>query len=93
MAYRKEFRDEAMALVLKHGYKRATAATKLGISQSTLDSWLRKAGCNGPGSIPLSEDPRILQMQVREFQAQIKDLKADLEILKKAIAFFADRNT
>lgn len=91
MAYRKEFREEAVALVLKHGYKRTAAARKLGIPTSTLDGWLRKAGWRG-ASAPLSEDPKVLQVQVRDLQAQVKDLQRDLDLLKKATAFFASHS-
>ena len=45
-----------------------------------------------PGRRPrlaLSADSRVLQIQVRDLQAQVKRLEMEKEILKKATAYFA----
>ncbi len=90
--YRKEFKEDAVNLVLSGGYKAAEAARKLGIPHTTLENWLKNKGWNGARAAPLSEDPKTLQLQNRDLQAQVKQLQMDLEILKKAMAFFAKLN-
>ena len=96
--YTPQFKDQAMKLVTEKGYTPSRASRELGIPDQTLLLWLKKAGWKRKPVEPrlpassLSEDPRVLQIQVRDLQAQVKRLEMEKEILKKATAYFASQN-
>jgi transposase len=90
--YNKQFKQEAIKLVTEQGYKPAEAARKLGIPDTTYETWLKRAGWQPPHA-RLSPDPQVLQVQLRESQARVKELELENEILKKATAYFARQST
>ncbi len=96
--YTREFKQEAMKLVTQREYSLRQAAQELGIPPNTLDNWLRKAGWQrdkNPVPLPaatLSEDPAVLKLRVRELEEEVRRLKLEKDILKKATAFFASQN-
>jgi len=95
--YTKEFRERAMKLVTEQGYSPAVAARELGMPDTTLVVWLKRAGWVRPGSeqqqqAPLSEDPKVLAAQVLELRRQVRRLEMEKDILKKATAYFASQN-
>ena len=88
--YSKEFKLDAVSLVLDQGYSRAEAARSLGLNGNMLGRWVldqRTDGgqaFRGNGKITLEHD------EFRKFISQLKkNLKMDKEILKKATVFFA----
>jgi transposase len=91
-AYTRQFREQAMKLVTEQGYTAGRAARELGIPDNTLESWLKKVGWKRRPIVeaPLSEDPKVLAIQVRELRKAVKRLEMEKEILKKATAFFAN---
>ncbi len=86
--YPKEFKQEAVSLVLNQGYKIAEAARSLDVSAQLLGCWVRdykeKNDRAFPGNGNMSED----QKRIRELEAKVKRLEMEKEILKKATAFF-----
>lgn len=93
--YTKQFKEEAMRLVTEQDYEPTVAARELGMPFNTLLSWLKKTGWKRQAaalSPALSEDPKALQVRVRELEAQVKRLETEKEILKKATAYFASQS-
>jgi len=102
--YSKTFREQACRLVREEGYSAAKAAESLGMPHNTLLLWLRS---RGPSDQPFANtgeptarenagganDPKVLQIQMRELEARIRRLEMEKEILKKATAFFAREQT
>ena len=86
--YGRQFKDEAIKLVTEQGYKPAEAARKLGVPDTTYETWLKRAGWARPQA-PLPADPHVLQVQLREANARLKELEVENAILKKATAYFA----
>lgn len=87
--YSKEFKLDAVSLVLEQGYIREQAALSLGISAQMLGRWVRehqadKGGQAFRGNGKLTPD----QTEIRQLKAENKRLKMEKEILKKATAFF-----
>src|SRR5687768_4906722 len=96
MAYSKQFKEQAMRLVTDRGYTPTAAARELGMPPNTLDQWLKRAGWRRaapsdaaaaalPGA-PLSDDPAVLKVRVKELEAQVRRLQVEKDILKKATA-------
>lgn len=86
-SYTDEFKREAVKLV-EAGEKPAAVAKQLGISEPTLGNWRRaaKAGKLGKGSgKPITPE----QMALSRLRAENMRLRMEMEILKKAAAYFA----
>ena len=86
--YTAEFKAEAVKLVLEQGLTRAQTARDLGVSESVLCKWVRKA--------ERKEEPATLTGEERDellrLRKQVQVLRTEREILKKAAAFFAKEN-
>ena len=89
--YTKEFKLQAMNLVRDKGYSISHAARELNMPFNTLGQWLRKIGWKSQPEqlVAPSTDVPVLQVQLKEANAQIKRLEMEKEILKKATAYFA----
>jgi transposase len=87
--YSKEFKLDAVSLVTEQNYNRAEAARSLGINTNMLGRWVKEqASDDGQafrGNGKLTPD----QEENRQLKAEIKRLKMEKEILKKATVFFA----
>jgi len=83
--YTKEFKEEAVALVLEQGYTVEGAAKSLGIGTSVLYKWKEKLEAQREG-VALVEDERE---ELKRLRKENKELRMEKEILKKASAFFA----
>ena len=87
--YSKEFKLDAVSLVLEQQYTRSEAARSLGIKPNMLGRWIQQFesedGQSFRGNGKLSPE----QEQIRELKNQVKRLELEKEILKKATVFFA----
>lgn len=83
--YTKEFKEEAVALVLEQGYSVPEAAKSLGIGTNMLYKWKDKIEAEREGK-SLEEDERE---ELKRLRKEVKELRMEKEILKKASAFFA----
>ena len=83
--YSKEFKEEAVALVREQGYSVPDAAKSLDIASNMLYRWKERVEAQLEGKV-LSEDERSELGQLRK---EVKTLRMEKEILKKASAFFA----
>jgi transposase len=83
--YPKEFKEEAVALVLEQGYSVPEAAKSLGIAANMLYKWKELHEQHAEGKT-LAEDERE---ELKRLRKEIKELRMEKEILKKASAFFA----
>ncbi len=83
--YSKEFKEEAVALVTEQGYSASQAAEAVGIDKRLIYSWINKTA-NDNSEDALSADERKELLALRK---EVKNLRMEKEILKKASAFFA----
>lgn len=88
--YDKSFKEEAVKLSEQRGNINAVAR-ELGISHSQLSKWCRDHAKFGINSFPGRGIERLTdeQREIKELKKQLIDRDLDVEILKKAIAFFA----
>ena len=85
--YTTDFKLAAVERV-KDGQGFAVVARELGMSEQTLRNWVKagRAGkLNGAGAKPITSE----QMELSRMRAEIKRLQMELEIAKKAAAYFA----
>lgn len=81
-----EFKLECAQLVLDQGYSYRAACEAMGISKTTLESWVRKLKAERAGK-PASGSPLTPEQQkIRELEKKIRCIEEEKEILKKATA-------
>ena len=82
-----EFKQEAVGLVVDHGYSLAEAGRSLGIRGNLIGRWKREmqADQGGRGKGKLTPD----QERIRDLEADVRRLKMEKDVLKKAAVFFA----
>lgn len=88
--FTKEFKCEAIKLVKEQGYTQAEVAERLGISSKNISRWIAQlfSDKNHQTKTKLtSEQEELLQLR-----KEVKRLKLEREILKKAAAFFANES-
>ena len=85
--FSKEFKAEAIALYEQQGLSVARIAKDLGISWGTVDKWVKQAAADrGERSDMLTT---VEKDELRTLRREVRVLKMEREILKKATAFFA----
>jgi len=87
--YTKEFKQDAIKLVVEQRYSCPEVARRLGVAASNVSRWVRQYRQDqqdiSEGGIPRSE----LEAEIRRLKKENKRLEMEREILKKAAAFFA----
>ena len=88
--YSKEFREEAVKLVLEQNLSWAKAARQLSLPTSTLANWVKAYNAGKLGEIgktyrPLTE----IEMELTRMKKENAELRMERDILKKAAAYFA----
>jgi len=82
--YPKEFKLDAISLVLDQGYTRREAASSLGINANMLGRWVKEQqsddGQAFRGNGKLTPD----QEEIRKLKTQVKQLQMEKDILEKA---------
>ena len=86
--YTVEFKQEAVRQVTAEGKSQAQVARELGIPEQTLDNW-RRAYKSGKLVIGREKSVTPEQMELARLRAENSRLKMEMEILKKAAAYFA----
>jgi transposase len=83
--YTEEFKRDAVALVTEQGYKPSEAARSLGIGDNMIRRWRREFEEEAAGS-RLNSDERE---ELKRLRKEVRLLRMEKEILKKASAYFA----
>jgi len=90
-AYTKEFKVETVRLVLEGGRSVPDVARDLELTESALRLWVHQAqvdaGRGQPGELTTAE-----REELQRLRREVKTLRLEREILKKAAAFFAKEN-
>lgn len=88
--FSKEYRDEAVKLVIETGRPIAEVARELGLNEGTLGNWVARYRREHVGEEPpLSVSERA---RLRELEKEVRELKMEREFLGKAAAFFASKH-
>jgi transposase-like protein len=86
-----EFKSETVRLVLEGGRSIPEVARDLDLTESALRAWVHQAkvdrGQGKPGELTTAE-----REELQRLRREVKDLRIEREILKKAAAFFAKEN-
>lgn len=85
--YNKEFIEKAVALALSSEKSMAQTADELGIKQTTLYSWVKKAESTAENSE--SATSKDVLDELKRLKKELAQVKEERDILKKATAYFA----
>ncbi len=90
-SYTREFKAETVRLVVEGGRSIPDVARDLELTESALRLWVHQAevdaGRGKPGELTTAERQELAQLR-----REVKTLRLEREILKKAAAFFAKEN-
>lgn len=82
-----EFKAGAVRLVLEEGKKLAEVARDLDLTPSALSGWVRQARADSSGGkAGITTDERA---ELAAMRKELRVVKMERDILKKAVAFFA----
>ena len=86
-----EFKAGAVDLVLRAGKTKSEVARDLGVDQTLIGEWVKRAqidaGQGPPGALTTSEREELARLRKEN-----RELRMERELLKKAAAFFAKEN-
>lgn len=86
----KEFKTDAVKLVLEKGRTMASVARDLHINENTIQRWVKEYKGDPVHSFPGSGHLHPDDEEVRKLKRRVSDLEMENEILKKAMAIFAN---
>ena len=84
-----DFKLEAVRIALSSGLPRARIASDLGVGKSTLSKWI---SVNRPSDMPVAPQADLAKENER-LRLEIRVLREEREILKKATQFFAGQKS
>ena len=87
--YTPEFKREAVALVIEQGHGYSEAANILHINASILRRWEQEQRLNGPQAFPGKGHQLPELEEIARLKRDLKRAQMEIEILKKATAYFA----
>jgi transposase len=85
----KEFKLEAVRLVVEEGRPVAEVARNLGIHENLLHVWKRRYKEDMLDAFPGKGRLRPADEELRQLKKELKDVKQERDILKKALAIFS----
>lgn len=87
--YTKEFREQAVKLVIEQALSVPEAARRLSMSDQTLSNWVFKARHGKLETIDKRKPVTDLEAEVSKLKRDLAEARMERDILKKAIAYFA----
>ena len=88
--YTREFRQEAVKLVIEENLSLPEAARRLSLAPSTLSYWVKAHKAGKPGEIGKAQKPLTeIEMELARTKKELAEVKMERDILKKAAAYFA----
>ena len=87
--YDKEFKREAVRLVIEEGRKVSEVERNLGIGISTVSRWIREFKENPEYAFPGKGRLKEPDEEVRSLKRELERVKRERDILKKAITIFS----
>ena len=91
--YSKEFKQDAVKLVVEQRYSCPEVGRRLGVAASNVSRWVRLFRQDQQDISEGSPSRRDLEAEIRSLKKENKRLEMEREILKKAAAFFAKESS
>ncbi|AWH87672.1 IS3 family transposase [Limnobaculum parvum] len=78
-----EFKREAAALVVEHGYSTTEACRAMGVGETAMRRWVRQLKYEQQGVTPTTQALTAEQQRIQALEKRIKHLELEKEIFKK----------
>jgi transposase len=92
-SFSREFKLEAIKLVRERGVAVAQAARDLDVHENVLRKWIRDYEADPQQAFPGQGKMKPEQLEIERLRREVRKLKAERDILKKAAAYFAKEST
>lgn len=89
-SYTKEFKVQAVKLVVEQGMSALQVGKDLGVSQSAVSKWVRDFKVNGAEAFPGRGKLLPQDEEIRRLQRENHRLEMERDILKKALVYFTE---
>ena len=90
--YTREFKVQACELVLQENVKVKIVAERMGINPIMLYKWIDDYKTYGDAAFVGKGNLRPEEAKIKKLQTENEELRQQIEILKKAAAYFAKEN-
>ena len=87
--YDKQFKLDAVRLIVEEGRSVASVARDLGINENSLHYWRRQFENDGTDAFPGHGKLKPEEEELRRLKREVEDVKEERDILKKAIGYFS----
>ena len=87
--YSKEFKIEAIRLVLEKKRSQAAVERELGLGQGVVHRWIKEYSTDKENAFPGKGNCRPDEVEIKTLRRENEVLKREREILKKALAIFS----
>jgi transposase len=91
--FSREFKLEAVKLVVERGVSVALASRDLDVHENVLRKWVREQAADPQQAFPGKGQLKPEQIEIDRLRKEVARLKAERDILKKAAAYFARDST
>ena len=88
--YSPEFKLEAARMVVDQGHSVSEVAERLGIHRNLLQGWKKKYEAEGPQAFTGEGRVRPDDQELRDLKRELARVRQERDILKKALAYFAN---
>ncbi len=88
-----EFKQEAVALVVEQGYSCAVAGRSLGVRGNLISRWKRLLEDDASEAFPGNGKRTAEQQRIHDLEKEVRRLRMEKDILKKATAFFVKESS
>jgi len=89
-SYSREFKLQAVGLITEKGYSIAEASRNLGIDYSVLRRWKSQLAEDSQNAFPGKGKLKAPDEDVRRLKRELERVTEERDILKKALAYFAE---
>ena len=85
----KEFKMQAIKMVLEEGNPIVEVVKKLEINQGQIHKWKQKYKADGPEAFPGKGHESEAEEEIKRLKKELADAEEERDILKKAVAIFS----
>ena len=90
--YSREFKIQAVKMVTEQGLSVAEVAGDLGVHPTMIQNWKKKLAEEGDQAFPGNGRLTAEQERILALEQEVRKLRMERDILKKATAFFAGQS-
>jgi transposase len=90
--YSREFKLEAVRLLLEGGRGLAQTARDLNINRTMLSGWRKQYLEDPEGAFQGSGRRKTPEKELQQLRKEIEELREEREILKKVLAYYGEKN-